>query len=214
MWRVFTPWVNEAFLASLPMPGEQPALELFDALRDRFARMVGEANWLDDATRRAAATKVRRIALRFVSDTVPGLDDVVLRPGSFLDAHATIAAGFHRTLHQDRSEPRRRENSTRLRDKDAVYSSLVNGVSILAGTRPLPLDSSAPPSTRSTSARSAPSMGHEIAHALTITGRRFDDWSGLKRESLAERGGRRIRRTDSVPGSTAPRHRCRRKVEG
>ena len=92
--RDLNPWLDEAFLAGLPTPHRQPAQEMFGLLRDRFAQTVAAATWLDRRTREAAAAKVRRVALRFIADSTPGLDDVVLPAGSFLDADLRTRAHF------------------------------------------------------------------------------------------------------------------------
>jgi endothelin-converting enzyme/putative endopeptidase len=168
------------FLAGLPASGKSLAGELFHLLRERFARTVAGATWLDEPTREAAAAKVRRTALRFDSDPVPGLGDVVLPAGSLLDAELRTSAQMsERYLGLIGSVAKRELRIDR--DEGAMYSSLVNGIWLSPEFARFPWVQRRPFSPVNFGSLGT-LMGHEIAHALTITGRRYDD-AGVKRET-------------------------------
>ena len=178
--RALNPWLDEAFLASLPVPAEQPARELFQLLRDRFARTVAAATWLDDSSREAAAAKVRRTVLRFVADPIPGLDDVVLPSGSFVDAELRTRAHMgQRYLANIGSVAERKLYITN--GDNAMYSSLVNQIRLSPEFARFPWVQGRPFNPINFGSLGT-LMGHEISHALTITGRRFDD-AGVRRET-------------------------------
>lgn len=180
MLRSLRPWLDEAFLATLPVPAERPAQELFQMLRDRFARSVASASWLDDVTRKGAVEKVSRIALRMHTDPIQGLDEVVLEPGSLLDADLQLRARFAAQAVGEIGSPVQRKLHIET-DPWGMYSSLVNSVWLSPEFARYPWVQTQPFNAINFGALGT-FLGHEIAHALTITGRPFDG-NGVKRET-------------------------------
>jgi len=178
--RAYGSMLDEAFLASLPVVAEEPARALFGSLRDRFARMIDGATWLDAPTRRTTAAKVSRIALRFAPDADPGLNGVALRTGSLLDLVWSIEA--HRAsvyLAQiGKSAPRASYSHG---DSGGAYSPLLNSVWLSTAYARDPWIQPRP-FTAANFGSLGTVMGHEIAHALSGRGRAFDE-GGLKRET-------------------------------
>ena len=125
--QTLNPWLDEAFRATISIPSEQPLHELFDLLRGHFAQSVAGTGWLDDATRRAAAAKVSGITLRLAAEHDPTLDEIVLRPGSFLGALRQLAAHASALGLGRIGSPGSRTLSF-VQNPAAMYSSLVNSV--------------------------------------------------------------------------------------
>jgi predicted metalloendopeptidase len=175
------PLLEEALLRSLSMPSEEPARELFAVLRDRFAQIVAHTAWLDTTTRQLAATKVSKVSLRFLGDPVRGYDGVVLQPGSLLDAQSVLATRSFavNVLAMIGSPVRPASYPDYLRPAQSGFET--NSIWVAP-------EFARPPwiHTRPFDAVNFGSLGttmaHEIAHTLTIAGRRFDA-TGVRRES-------------------------------
>jgi predicted metalloendopeptidase len=181
--RDYDPWVAEAYRASLPIVDEGPARDLFRLLRDRFARNVAGATWLDAPTRQTAASKVNHIGLRFASDLDTELDGIVLPPGSYWDAVLRVGARMGQwDLAQIGTKGGRQLQATLY--ADGFYSPFVNSVFVhkeFAGDpwiQPRPF-------TAITFGSLGTIMSHEIAHALGIRGRPFND-TGVRQETWSK----------------------------
>ena len=168
--RDFSPWIDEAYLASLPAAATEPTRELFDLLRDHLARTVAGATWLDDGTRRTAAAKVSGVALRFVADpdtrTGRRRPATGLVPGRGLAAPSEHGGALPRA---DRSPGRTNVSSAR-RLRRRVLALSVNSVWLSAEYARDPWIQRRPFSAVNFGAL-GPLLGHELGHALGVAGR-------------------------------------------
>lgn len=175
--RAYGSMLDEAYLASLAAAAEEPARELFVSLRDRFARTVGDATWLDVPTRRTTAAKVSSINLRLAADADPALDDVALFAGSMLDLVWRIEAHKAAVYLAQIGKPAPRAFYSH-GDSGGAYSPVVNSVWLSAAYVRDPW-LQARPFTAVNFGSLGTLMGHEIGHALSVRGRAFDA-GGLK----------------------------------
>jgi putative endopeptidase len=92
--RAFGSQLASAYLPDLAEPREADAARrLFEALRTRFAALIGGADWIDERSRGVAAAKLQRVGLRLIGDVkAASLDALDLPAGSFLDAHRRVLA--------------------------------------------------------------------------------------------------------------------------
>ena len=181
--RDYGPWIDEAFLGRLPVAADEPTRQLFDLLHERFAGMVAGATWLDDPTRQIAAAKVSRLTLRFVLDPDPGLDGLVLEPGSLLDAVWRMGAR--------QSELRLAQIGTLGKRTFQMEHNAGGAYSLFANSVWLSSEYARDPwiQRRPFNAINFGSLGtllgHEIGHALSIRGRPFDA-TGVKHETWSK----------------------------
>ena len=91
--RILEAWVARAYLATLTSrASEDAARRMFELVRVNVVQTIDRADWIDNQSRRASASKVSQTRLLFIGDVESKrLDKLVLTPGSFLAAMLQIA---------------------------------------------------------------------------------------------------------------------------
>ena len=170
---VLDTWLAQAYLPTIVSPaGEQAARRLFPTLRKIFEQLVTRASWMDQASRARSLTKVSATALVFIGE-LKKLDAIVPDPqGSLWSAFRQALAGQTASLLHEIGRPSVGPPLLATWDQ-ANYSNFSNQIWVSPVVARLPFLRMADRDPVTYGALGV-ILGHEIAHILSVVGKKYD----------------------------------------
>ena len=172
-FRALDTWLAQAYLPTIVSPaGERAARRMFPALRRIFEQLVTRASWMDEASRGRALAKVSATELVFIADLEQLNAIVPHTQGSLLTVLRQIMAAQTGTLFRQIGRPSTGPPLLATWDQ-ALYANFSNQIWISPVIARPPFLRIPDPDPITYGAFGV-ILGHEIAHTLSVTGKRYD----------------------------------------